>query len=420
MNKQRILFSFIFLLVFIRGYSAGDTLHVTLARADSMLIKNNLSLIAGMYDVDAARAQEIQAKVFVNPVVSAGMSMYNPESGNWFDLGHTGNLNLSVEQVFGLAGKRNAAIKMAKETTKMTAAEYADLMRTLKYQLHQSFYTVYFLSEAVHLLNTQLDLLNATIIGYKEQYNKGNISMKDYSRLEASYLQLSRDKLDISSVIKENQKNLRILLAFSGVVAPEPSTQEIARYDYKKLNLPVLVSMAMENRPDLQAGENREKQQEFNLQMQKRIAVPDLTLGVAYDENGGYVKNYNALTVSIPVPVFDRNRGNIRSAEAMVSQAKINNALARQQVEADVSSAWSKVVEFDAERSRIDPTFISQIDELSNSIIVNYKNKNISLLEFTDLFEAYSQAVIDYYQLNANCVGAYEELDYAEGVELFK
>jgi len=42
------------------------------------------------------------------------------------------------------------------------------------------------------------------------------------------------------------------------------------------------------------------------------------------------------------------------------------------------------------------------------------------LLEFTDLFEAYSQAVIDYYQLEASHVSACEELDFASGTELFK
>ncbi|MEI6900816.1 MAG: hypothetical protein WCL00_13135, partial [Bacteroidota bacterium] len=50
----------------------------------------------------------------------------------------------------------------------------------------------------------------------------------------------------------------------------------------------------------------------------------------------------------------------------------------------------------------------------------NYTKKSISLLEFTDLFEAFSQATIDYYQISKNRINAFEELNYVTGIELLK
>jgi len=49
-------------------------------------------------------------------------------------------------------------------------------------------------------------MLEETLSGYREQYVKGNVSLKDYSRLEAAYLELSKDKSEILTEITEHRK----------------------------------------------------------------------------------------------------------------------------------------------------------------------------------------------------------------------
>jgi cobalt-zinc-cadmium efflux system outer membrane protein len=132
------------------------------------------------------------------------------------------------------------------------------------------------------------------------------------------------------------------------------------------------------------------------------------------------VQNYTGLTIGLPLPVFNRNRGNIKMASALVSESKVNAEQAKIGLEADVMAAYNKMTELDKEFAKIDPTLISQVSELSTGIMENYRRKNISLLEFTDFFEAFSQSIIDYYQISSNRISAFEELNYVTGTELFK
>ena len=65
---------------------AQDTLKLTLQKADSLLITNNLSLIANQYNIDMAKAQIIQAKLFVNPEFYFEGNLYNPKENKPLDV----------------------------------------------------------------------------------------------------------------------------------------------------------------------------------------------------------------------------------------------------------------------------------------------------------------------------------------------
>ena len=424
LHMMKMKYPFLLLtLAFIclHGFSQQDTLKVTLKYADSLLVSRNLSLVASRYQVDAAKAQAIQAKLFQNPYFSAELSLYNSEAHSFFDVGYPeGNKSFALTQLFQVAGQRITGYKLATEAARMTELEYYDLSRSLKYQMHQGFFTVCYLSKAVAIINSQLGLLYETLKGYKGQYLKGNISMKDYSRLEASYLQLSNDKTTIIDEINENEKTLRIILADTRFILPVPAKPETAKYRSQGLKISQLIAQATENRPDLKMDESLVKQGELNLSLQKRSAVPDLTIGVDYSENGNYIKNYTGLTIGMPLPVLNRNKGNIRMASSQLEAYKVNHEQAKIGVEAEVMAATNKVNELDLEYSKIDTSLVLQVTELSSGILENYRRKNISLLEFTDLFEAFSQSIIDFYQISTNRICAFEELNYVTGTELFK
>lgn len=419
-EKHTLLIVLIFFII-NSGCAQQDTLRVSLKKADSLLVSRNLTLIAAKYQISAAKAQAIQARMFQNPYFSAELSLYNPETNKFFDVSYPdGNKGFALTQVFQIAGQRITGYRLSTEVAKMTELQFYDLSRSLKYQMHQSFFTVCYLTKAVSIIDYQLGLLNETLKGYKEQYLKGNISLKDYSRLEASYLQLSNDKTAIVNEINENEKTLKIILAETRVVIPVPEKTETDRYKNSGLKISQLVTLASDNRPDLKMSQSMIKQSELNLSLQKRIAAPDLNIGIDYSQNGNYIQNYTGLTIGMSLPVFNRNTGNIRMASALVGESKANEEQAKINVEADVLAAYNKMNELDIEYGKIDPSLVSQVTELSTGILENYRRKNISLLEFTDFFEAFSQSIIDFYQISTNRISAFEELNYVTGVELFK
>ena len=149
LHMMKMKYPFLLLtLAFIclHGFSQQDTLKVTLKYADSLLVSRNLSLVASRYQVDAAKAQAIQAKLFQNPYFSAELSLYNSEAHSFFDVGYPeGNKSFALTQLFQVAGQRITGYKLATEAARMTELEYYDLSRSLKYQMHQGFFTVCYL-----------------------------------------------------------------------------------------------------------------------------------------------------------------------------------------------------------------------------------------------------------------------------------
>jgi cobalt-zinc-cadmium efflux system outer membrane protein len=56
-------------------------------------------------------------------------------------------------------------------------------------------------------------------------------------------------------------------------------------------------------------------QNNHNLALQKAMAVPDITIGSTYDQHSSYANNYVGLEISLPLPLFNRNQGNIKNAK---------------------------------------------------------------------------------------------------------
>src|SRR5690349_16423738 len=66
--------------------AAQDTLSITLPQAEKLFLQQNLTLLAERYNIDIARAQVIQARLYNNPGLSFSGDIYNPELHKAFDL----------------------------------------------------------------------------------------------------------------------------------------------------------------------------------------------------------------------------------------------------------------------------------------------------------------------------------------------
>ena len=57
-----------------------DTLKITLPEAEHLFLQNNASLLAQKYNIEAAKAQIIQAKLWDNPTFSGEQQLYNQQT----------------------------------------------------------------------------------------------------------------------------------------------------------------------------------------------------------------------------------------------------------------------------------------------------------------------------------------------------
>jgi cobalt-zinc-cadmium efflux system outer membrane protein len=105
---------------------------------------------------------------------------------------------------------------------------------------------------------------------------------------------------------------------------PGEAAENASLGDRRAPDLPSLVTHALAARPDLKAAEKARQHAEVALAGARRDALPDPTLGIAYTHDDFTVSGDNpntlALTLSLPLPIFDRNQGGIGRARVDVQR----------------------------------------------------------------------------------------------------
>ncbi|CAG5003012.1 hypothetical protein DYBT9275_03027 [Dyadobacter sp. CECT 9275] len=406
-------------LVFIAScVQAQDTLRLSIQKADSLFLQNNLLLLAEKYQIEATKASEIQAKLWENPELSLELSAYNPSRG-FLDVGNKGQKAVSLQQMISTAGKRNKRIALAAESSRMSEYEFYDLIRNLKFELRQIFFESYFLNQTINLLDSQIATLNITVNAFENEYNRNNISLKEVVRLKALLFQLTNNRADILFEIADNQRDIKNLLQVGSIIIPQVNQNDLRRYQLNNNTLASLEEKALASRADLKIAASATRQAELNHQLQKALAVPDLRLGAIYDQASNYVNNYVGVSASMDLPFFNKNQGNIKAAKSQISYYKTSETAKQKAVLNEVDAAVQKVQIAENAFKVVESRFTGQFEQLNKGIYDNFQKRNITLLEFIDFIETYNDSIREYNRLQADRIKVYEELNYLVGEELF-
>lgn len=399
---------------------AQDTLRITIRQADSLLLARNLSLVVSRYEVDKAEARKIQQKLFTNPELSTEWSAYNPQGNKVLDVGTNGQKIIQLQKVFRIAGQRKTSVLLAEEEKHMSEIQYYELARSLKYQLHVSYYRYYFLNTAIANIRSRLGLLKNLISIYEQQYAKGNISLQELTRLKSTYFGINNQVNDTQTEMVRLQEDLQLMLADDRMVQPVVSGNEGIDSEPPVQTLPELIDRALQNRPELKAARSLQTQSQLRYTLERKEAVPSIMAGGVYDQAGSYINNYTGIQVGLQIPIFNRNQGRIQEARINIAQSGARLQTKQQEVTREVVAAW-RVFQLLREQYKASGTdFEVQLDQLSKGLVANYSKNNISLLEFTDMFEAYNASIIQLNQLKADLNKSYEELNYVVGEDLVR
>lgn len=393
---------------------------VTLQDCESQFLKNNLFLLASQYNIDASKALTIQAKIWDNPSLTAELNAYNPERNQYFDIGKQGQKAFGIEQLIYLGGKKRNEIKLAQTNEQLAELQFNDLLRTLKLQLRKSFFTVYYNKKSLETTDNQLAHIEDLINSYTVQVQKGNIPLRDLVRLQSLYLNFKNERMEVVNENIEEQANLKLLLNSAENVTPEVSKEEFNKYLVTiPFDLKLFQDDAIANRPDYLAKQKDIEANEINVKWQKALSVPDITVGANYDQRSGAFNREANLTFGIPLPLWNKNKGNIKYAKTILEQSKVEKQNFDLQLQTEITSAWNKWEESRKNYVVIKPTVNSDFEAVYNGILTNFQKRNISLLEFTDFMESYNQASIQVNELKKKVVLSGEELNSTINKDLF-
>ncbi len=416
---------------FSQSTLTADTIEISLDNAEDLFLKNNYSLLAQRYNVDASKALIRQAGLLNNPNLYYENNVYNRYSKKYFptSLGVPGDASTQGEYViqynwlFSIAGKRNKSVKVAKIQADIAQYQFDDLIRTLLLALRSDFYQINYELKSLRLFNEEIKTLSVIVENFETQYQKGNISLRDITRTRALLFSLQNDRLSLANNLIQLQNEFSVLLNNSKSAWYKPfinETEITNKYPLSKIVLSDLISQALASRPDLKAAQAQVTAAEATVNLQKAIGVPDITIQGVADRNGSYIPNYNGLAVSLPIAVFNRNQGNIQSAKSLTEAAKQLLEQKQVSVQNDVFASYQKILETEKLNASLSQNFSSDFNALLLGAQTNFEKKNLSLLEFIDLFESYKQSMIQLNTIKNQRYNAFEELKFNVGKDVFK
>ena len=429
MKKGKIIFVFIFSILLkniLFGQSnISDTLRIKLNNAESIFLNNNYQLLAQKYNIESQKALIIQAKLLPNPNFSYGRGPVfplNDPNSNYPKSSFFSNSesSASISQLITTAGKRNKQIKIAEKTASLSEFQFYDLVRTLKFTLRSDFFNLFYLQQSASVYDKEIANLEVIVNAFNEQEGKGYISQKEVVRIKAQLYALKSEYNDLENQINDIESELRLLLQLKQqYILPVISEDKIIDISPSKYSYSILLDSAYVNRPDLAISKLNTNLSNLNYSYQKSLAVPDITASASYDKQGSYAQNFHSIGISFDLPFLNRNQGNIKSAQAIKKTNEINEKLQVLTIEEHVSRALQKAIDNDKLYKSIDKAFSLKFDSLLNEVFLNYKKRNISLIDFLDFYEAYKQNVIQVNTIKYNRVNAFEEINFYTGTSLF-
>jgi outer membrane protein, heavy metal efflux system len=406
---------FFLLLSTVSRAQRPDSVQINLPEAEKIFLQNNLSLLAQQYNIDINKAIAQQARYWDNPMLNTDQNIYD---GKFFRHNKDfGQIYLQLQQVIKTAGKRNKLIQLANDDVLGAEQQFNDLMRNLRFILRNDFNTLSQQFQTLGIYTTEIASLQKLADGMDAQLQAGNISQKDNIRIKALLYSLQGDAADLQRQITDTEKEFATLLQEKGDTVFIPQTNEIPAVSLP-LSLAALLDSAKNNRPDIQMAQTNLLSQQHNLSYQKALAVPDVTLGVEYDQRSSYANNLWGLGISMPLPLLNKNKGNIKAAQFGIKQAGVQVQQIQNTVQQEVIAAYNKLLTVQKLRQAIPPEFMNKYDQLMKNMVQSYQQRQIGLLEFIDFFDAYKDAATRQLQQKTNLRNAAEELNYSTGTTI--
>lgn len=407
----------------LAAYGQG-AVRITLDEAIQMAIQHNHTLVALRTTIQQSEAEEITQGLRPNPTLFADweyLPLASPAKQNpglYSGVSTPDYLKNNTEGDIGLSyliergGKRLDRLQAQKDITTQTRSLVADGERGLSFQVATLFYNAQLSESTIDLAEQDLKSFQSTVDISEHQFNAGGLSQNDFLMIKLQLLQFESDLEQGQLSRAQSLSDLRQLLGYESVSAGYDVAGD---FDYHplKVNLEDLQVKALQNRPDLRAAQQGVTAADSQYQLQIANGKQDVTVSGNYS----HVNGINAATVlaSIPLPIFNRNQGEIARSRYAITQAQELQTAVNGQVLTDVKDAYEGLQSND----KIVQLYVSKyLDVATQSRDISeyaYRRGGLALLDFLYAERNYRATQLGYRQALASYLLAVEQLREAVG-----
>lgn len=368
---------------------------ITLERALAEAVENNLSLLADRADIAIAEARLITARLRPNPVLSAGGDHLDLLGTGFDEINAAGpaEFNLRADFTLERGGKRRSRIAVAEHGRSVAALQFLDAVRRLRFEVQDVFVDALLAKEKLGLARRNLEALNRIVEINQVRWRAGDIPEVELIRSRVAALEQASAVRRAEAEMRDAIIRLMSLMGRTRFAPTADVTGELRRDD----ELPPLDQirrLALERRPDLLALRTAARRAAAELKLELARARPDLTLGSEYRRQQGLAGKGNMLGffVEIPLPVFDRNQGEIARARHELNQAELRVRALEAAILAELENAHQYCLASRRLLEEIQTGILAQAGEVRDITEYSYSRGQATLLELLDAQRAFNDA----------------------------
>lgn len=393
---------------------AQTPVRITLDQAIELSIAHNHALKATRTQIQQNQAQEVTAALRPNPNLTADALFVpiEPQNFNSNVISNVTEFDAGVSYLFERGGKRHRRIEAARDATSQTRYQVSDAERTLIFNTAQQFITVQLAESNLNLANQDLASFRQTVDIAQAQYKAGAISEGDLLKITVQLLQFQTDVSAAKVAKAQALASLREFFGYDAVPANYDVEGDLT-YQPLQLNREDLLAKALKNRPDLLAARQGVRAAESQYALAKANGKVDVTGALTYT----HVSDQNSMgvTVSFPLPIFDRNQGEIARTGFARTAAQETASAVSDTVLTDANSAYEAFLGNQEVVNLYTGGYLKQSKDSRDISEYAYHRGAASLLDFLDAERSYRATQLAYRQALANYLITVEQLKEAVG-----
>lgn len=301
--------------------------------------QNNPLYLREKTNINMTRGDIITASLYYNPILGIQQQFIGASRNSGPGLPE---LYTRYEQPLDVSGVIPQRKKVAYLDFQISLSQFADFDRIFRLRLRQNFLAYVYLTQMIQIQYKFYENYNDLLDLTKYRAEKGDISYLEYDRISLERIEIERTLKELEYRRNQIEKQLIILVGDSNLSNIISTTPSLEFYPLKELGIQ-LEKDNITKRPDYQALLKLEERERMNIELKKKEAVPPLNLGGEVVRKGD--ETFTGIFASIPLPIYNRNQGEILKAKEKEKFAKFNLMYKLNEIKTEISILKKELLE---------------------------------------------------------------------------
>ena len=376
---------------------SDDAKPIALKQALALVLRYNSELSAFSREVRATEAAKLQAETLPNPELSASFE----EVGK-----ATRSTSLQLSQLIELGGKRAARIRAAGLGRDAANAEYEAKRLELLTRALQAFIDVLAGQRRLQLASQAVELAAQAADAVGKRVIAGKVSPVEETKAK---LAAGAARIEAEQAARELASARKRLSAMWGNPAPR-FTEALGDLELL-VQIPAFEQLAQRARdnPELARAAAEVGRREALLDGERAKRIPDFTLGAGVKRIQESRENLPLFTLSMPIPLFDRNQGNMQEALHRLGKARDESASTVTRLQAELGQTYERLMAVEMEIKTLREELLPGAKSAFDAATKGYQLGKFGFLDALDaqrtLFQSnqqYVRALAEYHRTIAD------------------